>query len=126
MKDLERCQDNCVVHQWLLSLESTLRNRHRHAARSALASSGAPRFSVCWCAQRIVTLTSCVLPSPPPACATSCRAIVPSVVFSPAQHYPTGTSAYKSRLHTYALVLNCTYPRVIHSMWKFIFTRGQD
>jgi hypothetical protein len=37
-----------------------------------------------------------------------------------------GTSVYKDGLHTCALVLNSTYPRIIHSMWKLTFPRGQD
>jgi len=29
-----------------------------------------------------------------------------------------GASAYKDLLHTYALVLNSTYPQIIHTMWQ--------
>jgi hypothetical protein len=42
----------------------------------------------------------------------------------------TGSSpsilARKGITHTYALVLNGTYPQVIHNMWKLTYSRGQD
>jgi hypothetical protein len=34
--------------------------------------------------------------------------------------------ARKGTTHTYALVLNSTYPQVIHNMCGYISTRGQD
>ena len=45
---------------------------------------------------------------------------------SPSRHSSNSASAYKGTLHTYALMLNSTYPQVIHSVWKLTSTRGQD